>query len=470
MHRRARQLVSSFVFLAFLGPLPFSCKAQDSPDCGWPWIAPGQLTVTPAQVIGAPAEHLQLRANHPAFQPSYQREVADDGYIITGDKVDLITTCNGYAYVRFHGAKRVSTGWVEKVRIQKTGDAYIPRPPNTLALCQAAEDALNENHATGALKRLPLSTLPPDVLTKLHIDEGFNPKVAHVKVDGRAIALVNMDTGGTCHSSKAFALTDNLKERLTPNDIDDRNPRNTGSDGWSFGVMQSIVEVLGRPMVLSTSNGGDTSFYLSLIDKNGDIVPTCHGQQVGSSPEIQSSADDRVCHAMLSSNQIEISMSDPAPDEKLVLSKEDKSPLNFSGTKQTATTLIYPGGLASVATYTLEKTGLIDVDNSGHPRRVGIVTLADENSTAGCGDYSEHFAKPVYLDDHGVADPDAALNKLFDGFGEGMSEAAFVKFDGKTYLKLEPARLEPSQIWKFDSNGAHQICTFQLQHYEVGPV
>lgn len=473
MQRRARRLIAISLFLGPPGLFSLSCEAEEPPNCAWPYVAPGQLTVTPAQVTGTPFEHLPLHADYPASQADGQKKASSGAYLITGDKVDLVSSCNGYAYVRFHGKKRVSTGWVEGRRVQATGKPYIPLPPNAPMLCQAAADVLNKNHGTGSLKALPLSAVPSDALARLHIEPDFNaanPQVAYAEVDGRPIALVSMEAGGTCHTSSVTTATGDLKVLLAPNDASDRNPRNDGRDGWSFGVDEQLVEVLGQPMVMSTDLSAGSDFYLSEVDKNGDIVPTCLGKRVDAPPQIQASFDDRVCHDMLSANQTEIPMGAPASGERLVRSKKAGSSSDPADHRLSPTKLSLPGGQASTATLTLKSTGLVDVDNSGRPRRVGILTQADADSTAGCGNFSEHYAKPVYIDEHGVADPDAALNKPFDNFGEGKGDASFVKFDGKTYIKLLPAGQGPSEVWKFDAYGAHQMCVFQQQRYEVKPI
>jgi len=463
--------ITLLALLSWLGLCSLSCKAEQ-PTCLGDWIAPGQRTVTPALVTGAPSEHLQLRGRHPEATTPILEDVSDDGYLITGDKVDLVTNCAGFAYVRFHGAKRVSTGWVEESRIQTSGKPYRPLAPDPAKLCKAAEDTLNENYGNGSLKQLPLSDLPSDVLTRLKLDTTGGAKVAHVKIAGRPMALANIDTGGSCESSDTVVLSDDLKTRLSPNDLEDRNIGNTGENMWSFGLTESLVEVLGQPMVM-TGSTRDMSFYLSIIDKDGDIVTACQGNRETLDPKIQTSADDRVCHAMLSDKQTEISMGDPSNREKLVLSKLDSSfiPSNNPDIKQSSISLTFHDqGRAAEATYTLEKTALVGIDNSGHARRVGFVSFVDGDSSAGCGDFSEKDMRLVYIDDDGVADPMAPLNKPFEGFGQNMSDAAFVKFGGENYLKFTPSGDNPIEIWKIDSAGPKQICTFQLRHYDVGPI
>ena len=111
---------------------------------------------------------------------------------------------------------------------------------------------------------------------------------------------------------------------------------------------------------------------------------------------------------MLSNKQTEIPMAAPTGQEKLVLSKLDSSFTlsNNPDINQSPTSLAFNDrSRAAQATYTLKKTALIDIDNSGHARRVGFVSFEDGDSSAGCGDFSERDTTPVYIDDRGVADP-----------------------------------------------------------------
>ena len=471
MRNIAVRPLALFALLGFLGLCSLSCKAEQ-PACLGDWIAPGQRTVTPALVIGAPSEHLQLHGRHPQATALIREDISDDGYLVTGDKVDLVTNCAGFAYVRFHGAKRVSTGWVEESRIQTSGKLYRPLASDPAKLCKAAEHTLNENYGNGSFKQLQLSDLPSDVLTRLKLDTTGGGRVAHVKIAGRAMALANIETGGTCPSSYTVVLSDDLKSRLSPNDLEDRNIGNTGENMWSFGLTESLVEVLGQPMVMNGSTR-DMVFYLSTVDKDGDIVTACEGNREILDPKIEASADDRVCHAMLSDRKTEIPMDAPMGSEKLILSKLDSSliPSNNPEVSQSSTTLAFRDqSRAAEAAYTLEKSALIDVDNSGHARRVGFVSFVDGDSSAGCGDFSEKDMKLVYLDDHGIADPTAPLNKPFEDLGQNMSDAAFVKYGGKNYLKFTPAGDNPIEIWKIDPVGPKQICKFQLRHFDVSPV
>jgi hypothetical protein len=470
MHQSTTRLMAIFILLASLALFSLSCEAQQAPDCAFPWIAPGQRTLTPAEVTGPPSEHLQLHGHHPKDTTTLHQDIPDDGYLITGDKVDLVTVCAGYAYVRFHGVKRLSTGWVEQSRIQAIGKPYVSLPPDVAKLCKAAEDTLNKDHGNGSLKQLPLSDLPNDVIDRLHI-EGTPGGVAHVEVGERHFALASINTGGTCESSTSVALTDDLTARLSPSDIDDRNIRNTGQNLWSFGITETLVEVLGQPMILSTGTRNDTSFYLSAVDKYGDIVPACSGERVTLKPQIQTSTNDRVCEALLPDQLAHIPMSAPTAGEKLVLSKVDSDFTTPGNAPDSSTSLsFHDGARAADATYTLEKAGLVDIDNSGHPRRVGLVSLVEGGSSAGCGDYSENDISLVYIDDNGVADPAAPLNKPFESIGQGMSGASFVKYDGKTYIKLDPSVDDPIQVWLLDQGGLHETCTFQVRHYQISPI
>src|SRR5690348_10055854 len=90
-----------------------SVVAQDAPACLSYWVAPGQVTVTPARITSAPKKKVELRSFHPAgAEQSWRYTPPGQAYLFSGDRVDLVARCAGYSYVRFHGPRRVSTGWV----------------------------------------------------------------------------------------------------------------------------------------------------------------------------------------------------------------------------------------------------------------------------------------------------------------------------------------------------------------------
>jgi hypothetical protein len=455
------------------GLWPTQARAQDS-SCSRSWIAPGQRTVTPAEVTGAPTQHLTLRGHHPENDDPYARSSPDDGYLLTGDKVDLVTTCDGYAYVRFHGKGRVSTGWVEASRIQATGSPYLPLPPNAAALCHAAEATLNRD---GRLQ--PMGSIPaPSLLRALHMDEDLNAspsRVSHFDVDGRPLAATSIDSGGTCHSSSVFVLSGDLKTRLSPPDRDSRDIENQGNDAWGFGISEELVTVLGQPMVLSYRN--PSSFHLSAIDRNGDIVPTCTGGMATlDQRELLSSTDDHVCHAMLADRQTPVAMQPPGPGEVLSMAQLPagfrSQPPGYDRGDSPTTKDFRDDYYAAVASYTLQATGNIGTGGRSEPRRMGIVSFTEGDSTAGCGTFSRARILPVYLDAQGRADPSSVLNrKLADALPEGMSEGKLATYEGSTYLELSRKKGEaPSEVWKLDAQGPRKVCSFKLFHMVVRPI
>lgn len=467
LHAAWRAIV--FIIIC-VGLWPAHVLAQES-YCSWGWIAPGQRTVTPAVVTGSPRQRVALLGHHPQNDTPYAKSLPDGGYLLTGDKVDFVTACSGYVYVRFHGPKRVSTGWVEASSIRATGVPYIPLPPNAVALCRAAEAKLNLGER---LRPMHSTSLDPKLLNSLHLEEGSNAspaQVAHFVVDGRPLAATSIDSGGTCHSTEVFVLTGDLKSRLSPPDRDSRDVENGGDDTWSFGVREDLVTVLGQPMVMSPGIGSST-FHLSVIDKNGDIVPTCEGHKVNlDQRKLISSTNARVCNAILARKEKPIAMQSPGPNESLLL--EHRPDTFTKGYPHDTSTKLYfrDNEHAAEASYSLKVTGSVDLDNSGKPRRVGLVSLKEGNSTAGCGDFNEHQVTPVYLDEHGHADPSSIINKkLADALPDGMDKGKLVTYQGSTYLELSRSKGPPSELWEIDAQGPRQICSFKLTHIVVRPI
>lgn len=440
------------------------------------WIVAGQRTVTPAVVTGAPLEQLPLKGNNPAGSP-VEPDRPNVGYLITGNKVDLVTTCAGFAYVRFHGPKRISTGWVEAARLITTGPAHGTVPPDVTMLCRAAETTLNEGQqlTTPAESRLDTD----DILTQAHLGPFPNaspPEVAHIVVNGRRMTALVVDSGGTAHSTSVYVFSDDLKSLLSPPDRDDRDVENEGSDMWGFVVREDIVTVLGQPMVRSWGGRYGTSpVHLSIIDKDGDIVPTC---EIKKEPRkervIASSADDHVCHALLAGQPVTSPTHLPAKGESLVMSKvPGQYTEKFGSMSSTATELNYhDNAMAAQVSYTLLATGTADLDNDRKSHHVGIVSFWEGDSSAGDGTYADSEVLPVYFDTNGVADLSADTNqKLAKVLPHGMRNGKLLTFNGATYLDLSPDKQGPSsEVWKIDSSGAHQVCSFKLTREVASPI
>jgi hypothetical protein len=469
----ALRIVGSLVLC--LGFLPALVRAE-RPPCLPTSIAAGQRTVTPAEVIGASQERLTLGGHHPEDTRGFEQSQPDNGYLITGDKVDLITTCDGYAYVRFHGSKRVSTGWVQETRIKTIGPAHSTLPSNAVALCKAAEDIRNRGEP---LVSPPTVALDDKVLESVHLEQGWNAspaQVAHVVVDGRRLATVVVDSGGTSHDTSVYVLSDDLKNLLSPADRDDRDVENQGADTWGFGVSEDMVTVLGQPMVGSEDRrDAQAPAYLSIIDRDGDIVPTCEmANEALKVREIVSSTDDSTCHATLAGRQLPLPMHKPLPAESLMLGTvpTEYSSESDNGAPSHVTLHYHNSERASEVTYSLASTGIADLDNSGKQRHIGLVFFSDGDSTAGDGTYSDTQVVPVYLDKSGAADPSANANqKMAAALPHGMRDGRLITLDGAPYLELSPEQNgRSSEVWKIDPNGAHKVCGFKLTHEVVRPI
>ncbi|WP_144240737.1 hypothetical protein [Dyella japonica] len=458
--------------LSSIWPLP--SKAEEA-ECNPNWIAPGQRTVTPARITGESKEHLVLHINR---DTPLHKDTSTPGadYLISGDPVDLVTTCGDYSYVRFHGQKQVSTGWVDKARVKVEGDPYVPLPPNANALCQAAEDVLNSDHAHGKLPNPPSEELDPEVGRRFDLPgqpAAATPQVAHVISGGRSLAVVTADWGGTCHAFETTVLSGDMTSLLTPKDKADRDPYNTGEEHWGFGNDETLVSVLGQPMIMTAAEGS-TSFYLSLVDRNGDLVATCHGELVAQRERsIIASHDDAVCHAMLAGRQEHLNLGKPSPKESFSLSGRLKenfgNPSRGEGDEATQLRFFFLGG---TVTYSLDQTGDVDLNNSGHAQRVGIVSYKFGDSQAGCGTAKDSQSFPVYIDAHGVGDPGAPANQdIGDKLPQGLGNAKLSKYAGRTYVELSDGPDNPSaEVWQINAHGPSQVCAFQTTRYVVSPI
>ena len=469
--------VLCLVFLPIVGWAGQPIDWSTQPQCLTTWIAAGQRTVTPAEVIGKPLEHLALRGHNPSDIRPYEQSRPDSGYLITGDKVDLVTTCRGFDYVRFHGPRQLSVGWVEAARIRATGPPHGTLPPDAVTLCRAAETTLN---AGQLLATPPESRLDTDeVLARVHLGPYPNaspPEVAHVIVDGRHIAALVVDSGGTSHDTSVYVFSDNLKTLLSPADRDDRDVENDGADSWGFGVNEDLVIVDGQPMVRSTSGRDDEGLtYLSIINRDGDIVPTCEIRKAPLEKRVISwSTDSRVCHAILTDQGVPVPMHPPGPGESLALGKVPKQFSDYDGRiHSTPAELNYHDtAMAASVRYTLLATGMADLNNDGKSHHIGIVSFWEGDSTAGDGTYTDSEIFPVYFDKNGVADLSADTNwRLAGALPHGMKDGKLVTLDGATYLELSPNPEGPSSdVWKIDSNGADEVCTFKLTHEVASPI
>jgi hypothetical protein len=447
-----------------------------APQCANIPVGAGQLMVTTAAVTGKAADHLVLLGHHPADNDIFRLKIPSDGYVLTGDKVDVVANCDGYDFVRFHGAKRVSVGWVDASRIKPTGSLHVPLPTNAAELCKAAADTLNRGED---LQRMQTTEMPASAVAALNLDTSLNsspPSFARMTINGRSLAATSIDSGGSCHSSEVTVLSGDLKSRLSPTDRDQRDIENDGGgDNWGFGLNEDLVVVLGQPMVLGHTVSSN-EFSLSVITKDGDIVPTCSGGPVPlNKRQLISGSDENVCHAILDGRQTPIVLKAPTRAQSLSLAK---LPQDFEATselddnKSRMVLSLRDDAHASEVEYTLKATGKTDIDNSGRLRSIGMVSFFDGNSTAGCGAFSDTQFFLVYLDDQGRADPSDAINKkLVDGLPHGMDDGKLVDFAGKTYIELIPNNSSlSSEVWAVRQTSLKQMCSFKLTQFVVRPV
>ncbi len=454
---------------------PIDWAAQ--PQCLPTWIAAGQRMVTPAEVVGEPREHLTLRDHNPHDIRPYEQSLLDNGYLITGDKVDLVTTCDGFNYVRFHGPQRVSTGWADKARIKVTGPARDTRPRNAAMLCKAAGNTFESGKQ---LDSPPTTVLDDKIIDRILPPQwqpgpnGSPTQVAHVVVDGRSLAAIVVDSGGTSHDTSVYVLSGDLRTLLSPADRDDRDVENDGADSWGFGVSEDVVIVDGHPMVHSWNRGGGSS-YLSAINKDGDILPACIIKSATiKKRKIALSTDTNVCHAILAGQQAPVTMHPPAPGESLIFGKAPTQFSNYGGAIHSTTTELnyHDTEMAASVRYKLLGTGIAHLDNSNEAQSVGIVSLWEGDSSAGDGLYTNLQVLPVYLDKNGVVDLSAEANqKLAAALPHGMKDGKLVTLHGTTYVELSTdTKGRSSEVWKIDSGGVHQICGFKLTHTVVRPI
>jgi hypothetical protein len=436
-----------------------------SPQClQQTWIAAGQRTVTPAVVTGAPLEHLPLKGDNPAVN-AVEPDRPNAGYLITGNRVDLVTTCAGFAYVRFHGPKRISTGWVEARRLKTTGPAHGTLPPDVGMLCRAAETTLNEGQQLTTPAESQLDT--DDVLTRVHLGPFPNaspPEVAHIVVNGRRMAALVVDGGGTAHDTAVYVFSDDLKSLLSP-------PR----DDRDVGVSEEIVTVMGQPMVRSWGSLGEpsSSFHLSTIDKDGDIVPTCDADRESlNKREIASSTNTNVCRAILAGQQVTVPMQPPAVGESLVRSKLPKQYTSGERASTLADLYYIDKSIDAQVEYTLFDTGNVDIDNSNRLKRIGLVSFAEEGLAATYHPFRDSQIFPVYFEKNGVIDLSSDANQTLEtALPHGMQDGKLVSLDGTTYLELSPDFMGPSsEVWKINSSGAQQVCSFKLAREVVSPI
>jgi hypothetical protein len=459
-----RLLRSVAVFLlASVWFSPAMGQVSDPSYCSYAAFAPpGAKTVTRGEIVGLPNEHASLMEGAPWSNSNG----AAPAYLVTGDRVDFVTECKGFSYVRFHGKSRTTSGWVDSHRLQVHGQPYIPLPANVAELCSTVESEVNSKFGEGLGS---LASLPSKPVADGTIDLGPDPYPSSralgyipINLDGRPLAAVQLFGGGSCGTTHIYFWTGDLRHQLSPADTDGRNPLNLrfGGNGWTMDLREKIVPVAGQPMLLSTGMGAD--FELSHIDRTGDTQLVCHGRQrpMSGKPVVMS-GDRGLCESLVSA-AVAVVM------------------------KPAAEHITLPAQNTPEVSYKALRWGMVDLDNTGSAHVVGVLMYHFE-SAAGCGqDHDLEF--PVLLDGTGNFDSSGTqgqdtLRALFGdpqdlSMGSQKKAVRIVRYRNQTYVELVDAGLvdagsvdsAPVQsIWKFTKAGPQQVCKFQTRHYEVKP-
>ncbi|HTV86161.1 MAG TPA: hypothetical protein VME63_12180 [Dyella sp.] len=407
-------------------------------------------------------------------------------YLVGGDNVDAVTKCGNETFVRYHGPTQVSVGWVDSNHLKEAGTPHVPLPSNADAVCGAVQSALNAGRFSEAMPSISLTPLDPRATGQLQLDSNYYASGgSRVVVQGVVLNLVSITSVGTDHSNEILVWSKDFKKKLSPSDRDARDALNNGADDWGFGISESLVKVLGQPMVLGR-NAHEENFSLSSIDRSGDIVPVCDAKLVVAPRAIVMKATDRgVCDAVAKGAAANVEMDAPGPDDRLAISNPWISAKRMDVPDAYVPSIDdYPRGgnyprmdfMADFGSVTLAllQSGVVDLDNSGKKHHVGVISYEYASGAgAGSGGYSE---TPVLFDDKSVADPTKGKNALwFKQLGRGVDNkpserfhARLVTYGGVTYVEylMKGAKL-PSQLWKVNSSGAQEVCNFKTSQFEV---
>lgn len=411
---------------------------------------PGSLAVTRGEIIGQSGEHaLMTKA-----VPRQDGEGVSVGYLVSGDRVDFVDACKGYSYVRYHGASRTTTGWIDSRRLQLHGKRFVPLPTDASALCSSAEREVNR----GVLPVVKFKNAPDDLSQAYKDDPTITPSnVTPLKVDGRSLAVVQLSEGGSCYSLLASVRTGDLKQRLSPDDAESRNPVRLrfGGNGWAMGVSEDVVLVDAKPLLRSSVRGEE--FELSRIDRTGDTQLICHGrlQPLQGKPVVVE-GDGALCES-LAMTAVPVAM------------------------QQAVGHFTVPESAGPDVMLKATQWGMVDLDNAGHAGPIGVINYAYA-SGAGCGSgFAVEF--PLPLDGTSVT-ADQAQKAFEASYANDIDTSSFssdlkvriVRHDGQTYVELldvgllsdaDTTRAPVQSIWKFSPSGAKRVCKFKTRRYQL---
>lgn len=441
------------LLLALVFPWAMPALADDSNRCAEESESgpPASLALTKGEITGKSLERVAMTKSVPR-QGGDQTGV---GYLVSGDQVEFVSACRGFSYVRYHGKDRTTTGWIDSSRLKLQGNPMIPLPANAGQLCSLVESEVNG----GELKEVKSRAIPEGAIP----DEGdpmSRPlNYVPVNVQGRPLSVVQLSEGGSCYSILAELRTADLKRVLSPDDAESRDPIRLSDRGnaWAMGLEEDVVMVNGQPLIRSRRRGED--FDLSSIDKTGDTRLVCHARlrPVSGKPVVVE-GDRALCDSLAATAEPVVLQ--PAEGHFTV---HEKQSLDAS--------------LEAV------NWGLVDLDNTGRERRVGIVNY-NYSSGGGCGlDFQLQF--PLILNEGSVSadQAEAAFHALYSDEDDRSRSpdrllVRVVRHGGQTYVEVLDAGLIPDDevahaplqsVWKFAPSGPKKICEYRTSHYEVTP-
>jgi hypothetical protein len=437
------------ISLLILASWTQSALGQESSECAnlTQYAPPGSQPLTHGEIIGQPGERAPITSKVPL--------AASDGghlgYLITGDRVEFIAKCQGFSYVRYHGRKRTTTGWIDSRSLLLYGNPFIPSPTDANQLCSAAERDVN-NHA---LNELPSKDIPDG--TDLGDADDQSPKPLRyipLQVEGRELAVVQLIDGGTCSSTEAEIRTGDLKHVLSPADAVSRDPV-SGGIGWSTGLNEDVVSVEGKPLLRSSDQGAN--FVLSSIDKAGDTKLVCYARlRPLVSKRVVTEGDPDLCESIASSAAPIVMHS---PEGHFAVQQQQFSEVHLQAVQW----------------------GMVDLDGGGQ-RPVGVINY-NFSSGAGCG-FEFNLQFPLALNGAVVSWPQAMAGfRALYGNDEDISRPSstlrvrIVRYENQSYVELLDASFADggfnqalvNSVWKFTSSGPKQICKFRTSHYVVEP-
>jgi hypothetical protein len=473
VNRTMRSFLGLLLAFIGMGGITTVQAADASSACAVDYVASDRGAVTPSVVTGAPGAKLTLYRIHPDnLKISYLQSAndkADAAYVLTGDKVEQLETCDGYAYVRFDGPHQISTGWVESSRVAQQGTPYQRTPPNTEALCQAAAEIMN--HGSG-FRAIPQRQLDEAIAKKNgYLDYGKKGQaMTRLKVGDHVFTSIDINDGGSCSSTYQDIWSGDLSRKLSPETRGHDDPAYNLAEGRD----EAWVELLGAPVLLGNAPGSD-EFYISTLDDSGSIHTACKGSLQPLAPKrLISSGGGKVCAAIVHGEEKTDALGDSTGDGRITLSSPRKG-LKRIG-KSDDDGFVDENGAPGTINYKVIKSGSVDLDNDGKAVRVALVSY-EYSSGAGCGS-GVYLEAPVFIGEDNHVDPSKPANDaLFKQMGgasyeqdspSGSMKAQFVTAAGGHYLETTWSS-GGQQLWNLSGGRATKICSLQTLHYVVVP-